>query len=109
MRLLHSNPVPRDVFFTISSEIETKYKIVCPICHAKTVTYDLRHLIINNTEQDEDLYVTTKYLTKKAEVQPNKPKNNFVKENSELSHTHSKKNSTHGIINVCSSNRSINF
>ena len=58
--------------------METKYKVVCPACQTKTITYDIRHLIISLTEQDEDLYVTSKYLTKKPEVKPHSsiPKQN---------------------------------
>lgn len=59
------------------SPLETKYRIVCPICYKKTITLDLRHLIINATEQDEDMYVTTKFISKKPEVSHVK-KNNYT-------------------------------
>lgn len=108
MRISYHDPRSRDVKFSPFSDLEVKYKIVCPLCQRKTVTYDIRHLIISMTEQDEDLYVTTKYLSKKPEVQIKKPQNNYVKES--FSHTHSKRNSSHGIMNVCSSSsRPINF
>lgn len=50
--------------------LESRYRIICPVpnCLKKTITYDLRHLIISNTEVDEDMYVTSKYVTRKAEA-----------------------------------------
>lgn len=78
VRHQHHDPAPIIVHPLPSrpNDIETKYRIVCPLCSTKTLTYDIRHLIISLTEQDccqdqdDMLYVTTKYLSKKPEVQP---------------------------------------
>lgn len=80
-----------------ASPLETKYGIICPLCHKKTITYDLRHLIINNTEMDEDLFVTTKFISKKPQVQTKK------------SSVGPQRRSTQGLTSVCSSSRPINL
>lgn len=85
------------------SNLETRYRIVCPICHKKTITYDLRHLIINMTEQDEDLFVTTKFINKKPDVITKKC-NNYIEYDKSIGY--SKRNSTQGI--AVSSGKPIN-
>lgn len=52
LRLPNNHCRSREVIINLSSPLETKYRIICPICYKKTITYDLRHLIINSTEQD---------------------------------------------------------
>ena len=48
------------------STLEQKFKIVCPTCHKKTVTYDLRHLIV--TSQEDGCFVTDRFVGQKQEV-----------------------------------------
>lgn len=49
------------------------------------------------TEQDEDIYVTSKYIDKKPEISLKK-ENNFIEDRLSHSYGHSKKNSIHSIV-----------
>lgn len=102
-----AGPRISNVRASLPRKIETKYRIICPACTQKTVFYDLRHLILEgHRSNDEEYFVTDRYLSKPEIKAPLRHNNYISSENNSQPIT--RRGSIHSIANTGTINSIVN-